>query len=172
MNIFDTDDGDPFVTEFRKCQICKEGDTRYVWHGAESGKGYRLVKYGVRHYAHRRCLVERYGDKAQGMVPDHEWRWSVPRPASFEMDGVRFVATGTGHYRSEDGHFVVYHMMRGTVHDSWCLFYEREPNEYDHQIDEMWSLAEIKRHGRKGVFRLADVAADIERVDAQRQENP
>ena len=55
--------------ELRTCQFCKKSSVVF-----QNGL-YRLVKYGVRHYAHPSCLAERNGRVGgRAMIPEHERR--------------------------------------------------------------------------------------------------
>jgi uncharacterized membrane protein len=57
----------PYAPDLRTCQFCKKQEFVYV------DGVYRLVKYGVRHYAHPVCLaMNREG--ARGLIPEHERR--------------------------------------------------------------------------------------------------
>lgn len=60
--------------DLRTCTVCKEQDWVY-----RDGR-VNLCKYGVRHYAHAKCLVERHGcgpaqpvDRRRGVVRGLSW---------------------------------------------------------------------------------------------------
>lgn len=70
-------DADELTSEYRQCAVCKNEDVVYqhAWCGPAAIRGYVLVQYSVRRYAHRACLVRKFGlEAAKAMVPEHMWK--------------------------------------------------------------------------------------------------
>jgi len=81
----------PFETEYRQCSLCKRDDVRWRYHGTPSG--YALLKYSTRRYAHRACLIRRFGvERAKGMIPEHEWSAALPDSKTNAPEAVRDAA--------------------------------------------------------------------------------
>jgi hypothetical protein len=57
-----------FTPELRRCRLCKLPQEFVYRDGV-----YRLVKYGIRHYAHPLCLAKEHGSiVALEMIPEHQ----------------------------------------------------------------------------------------------------
>lgn len=59
----------------------------------DSGGEYRLVKYGVRHYAHPLCLATNRGTASRDLVPEHQRRFWDAAVANANDWAKAFIAT-------------------------------------------------------------------------------
>jgi len=70
---------------------------------------------------------------------------------------VLFLSDGLGHYRSEDGRFAIYHMLRGTPEAQWEL-YDETDDAYADLIETALALGDLVVGASQGRFKLAEDA--------------
>jgi hypothetical protein len=85
--------------EYRRCQFCKRSSA--VYHDG----GYLLVKYGVRHYAHPRCIATRRGRLgAKALIPQHQHRdFDIAMLDATEWDNQMADVVDQRNARAKDG---------------------------------------------------------------------